>query len=212
MGKKLAKIADDNFKTYTKMVKYIRNLKMLDVHKRDITQKLYNMYTNLSSKEVSLEKYVVNPKSFCDKICESYVQSTPLFMVYLETVKKFTLVIAVICLLCDLFLKKTLVNKYFVYILIGTFIISIALTYLKIYRSKKYGLDEESLIYKIVYNITGAIMIIPIFLVKDYIRINENISILNIGIMCIILFFISNVIINISKNNINKKINYKSII
>ena len=51
MGKNLTKVEDNNFNTYTKMIKYIRNLKMLDVHKREVTQKLYNMYTNLSKKE-----------------------------------------------------------------------------------------------------------------------------------------------------------------
>ena len=44
MGENLAKVSEDNFNTYTKMIKYIRNLKMLDVHKREVTQKLYNMY------------------------------------------------------------------------------------------------------------------------------------------------------------------------
>ena len=60
------------------MIKYIRNLKMLDVHKREVTQKLYNMYVNLSTKEASLESYVVNPKSFCDSVCKEYVTNTPI--------------------------------------------------------------------------------------------------------------------------------------
>lgn len=212
LEKDLVKLADENFKTYTNMAKYIRNLKMLDIHKREITQKLYNMYTNLTSKNINVEKYIVNPKSFCDTLCKEHIDKTPVSMVYLETVKKFTIVIAVICLVCDIFLKKPLVNKYFVYILIGTFGVSMILTYLKLYRVKKYGIDEESLRYKIVYNIVAIIMIIPIFLVKDSIRINENISILNIGIICIVLFFISTVFTNIYKNKINEKISCKSII
>lgn len=212
MGNELVKLSDENFKIYTKMAKYIRNLRMLDIHKREVTQKLYNMYTNLTSKNINLEKYIINPKTFCDTICEVYIDKTPVSMVYLETVKKFTLVIAVICLVCDIFLKKPLVNKYFVYILLGTFIVSIILTYLKLYRVKKYGIDEESLRYKVVYNIVAAIMIVPIFLVKDYIRINENISMLNIGIICMVLFFISSILTNIYKNKINEKISCKSII
>lgn len=212
MGKSITKLSDENFKTYTKMVKYIRNLKMLDIHKREITQKLYNMYTNLTSKEVNLEDYIVNPKIFCDTICEGYLDNTPIYMVYLETIKKFTLVISVICLFCDVVLKKSMVNKYFVYILIGTFVVSILLTYLKLYRTRKYGLDEESLGYKILYNIVGIIMVVPIFLVKDVIRLNENISILNIGIICIFAFFISTMITHIHKNRIKEKINCKSII
>lgn len=209
----LARVADENFKTYTKMVKYIRNLKMLDIHKREISKKLYNMYTNLTKKQTNMESYVVNPKEFCDKICGDYVKSTPVAMVYLEAIKKLTLVIAVLCLICDVFLKKPLVNEYFIHILIGIFGVSMILTYLKLYRVKKYGLDEESLGYKIVYNVVALIMIVPMFLVKDVIRENEIISILNIGIICIILFFICTVITYYFQNKINKqRKSYKSII
>lgn len=212
MGENLAKVSEDNFNTYTKMIKYIRNLKMLDVHKREVTQKLYNMYTNLSKKEASLEEYVVNPKSFCDTVCKEYVNNTPIYTVYLEAVKKFSLVIAAMCLAFDMIFKKSLVSSYFVYILVGTFIISMILTYLKLYRSEKYGLDEETLLYKVIYNTISVIMIVPIFLVKDIIRVNENISTLNIGIACILVYFIFNIITKIHKNKINKKINYKGII
>ena len=124
----------------------------------------------------------------------------------------FSLVIAVMCLAFDMIFKKSLVSSYFVYILVGTFIISLILTYLKLYRSEKYGLDEETLLYKVIYNTISAIMIVPIFLVKDIIRVNENISTLNIGIACILVYFIFNIIIKIHKNKINKKINYKGII
>ena len=116
------------------------------------------------------------------------------------------------CLAFDMIFKKSLVSSYFVYILVGTFIISMILTYLKLYRSEKYGLDEETLLYKVIYNTISAIMIVPIFLVKDIIRVNENISTLNIGIACILVYFIFNIITKIHKNKINKKINYKGII
>ena len=195
MGENLAKVSEDNFNTYTKMIKYIRNLKMLDIHKREVTQKLYNMYTNLSTKEASLEEYVVNPKTFCDTVCKEYVNNTPIYTVYLEAVKKFSLVIAVMCLAFDMIFKKSLVSSY-----------------LKLYRSEKYGLDEETLLYKVIYNTISVIMIVPIFLVKDIIRVNENISTLNIGIACILVYFIFNIITKIHKNKINKKINYKGII
>ena len=63
MGENLAKVSEDNFNTYTKMIKYIRNLKMLDIHKREVTQKLYNMYTNLSTKEANLDSEHLKRKS-----------------------------------------------------------------------------------------------------------------------------------------------------
>ncbi|MBC8632387.1 hypothetical protein H8697_11865 [[Eubacterium] tenue] len=54
MGDSRINYTEEKFKVYTSMVKYIRNLKMLDIHKREISQKLYNMYVNLSSKNINL--------------------------------------------------------------------------------------------------------------------------------------------------------------
>jgi uncharacterized membrane protein len=210
MGDNKINYTEENFKVYSNMVKYIRNLKMLEVHKREISQKLYNMYVNLSTKNVNLEKYVVSPKEFCDKLCNNYMKNTSLYIVYLETVKKFSIVVAVLSLVCDLLLDKPLVNSYFIYILSGAFVVSLMLTYLKMYRAKKYGLEEESLKYKIVYNITALILLVPMFLMKDNIKLNGNISIINIGIISILIFFITSFIIKINKNNIDKKISCKS--
>ncbi|MEG2786502.1 MAG: hypothetical protein RR942_01685 [Romboutsia sp.] len=212
MGDSNINYTEKNFQIYTDMVKYIRNLRMLEVHKRRISQKLYNMYVNLSSKEIDLENYVVNPKEFCDKLCEEYVNNTSIHIVYLETIKKFCIVVAVLALGCDIFLDKPLVSKYFVYILVGAFIISLLLTYLKMYRSKKYGLNEESLKYKIIYNIIALILIVPMFILKGDIKSNGNISIIFIGIVAISIFFIISLIIKLNKNNIDKKISCKSIV
>lgn len=204
------KFADENFSVYTKMVKYIRNLNMLEIHKRQISQKLYNLYINLSNKNTNLENYVVNPKEFCDTICKDYIKNTPVYIVYLETIKKFSIVIAIMSLICDLFLRKTLVSKYFIYILIGTFFISILLTYLKSYRSQKYGLEEEPLKYKILYNVISLILIFPVFIWRNKILINGKISITLIGLFFIVMFFISSYVIKRNKLVIDKKISYKS--
>lgn len=212
MGDSKVNYTEKNFQMYTDMVKYIRNLRMLEIHKRKISQKLYNMYINLSSKGIDLESYVVNPKEFCDKLCEDYVKNTSMHIVYLETVKKFSIVVAILALGCDIFLDEPLVSKYFVYILLGAFVVSLLLTYLKMYRSKKYGLNEEPLKYKIIYNITALILIVPMFILKGDIKSNGNISIIFIGIIAISIFFIISLIIKLNKNNIDKKISCKSII
>ncbi|GAA0699048.1 hypothetical protein GCM10008904_04080 [Paraclostridium ghonii] len=211
MGDSKKNFTDENFSIYTNMVKYIRNLNMLEVHKREISQKLYNLHINLSNKNTNLEKYVVNPREFCDTICKDYIKNTPVYIVYLETVKKFSIVIAIMSLICDLFLKKTLVSKYFIYILIGTFFISMVLTYLKAYRSQKYGLEAEPLKYKILYNVSSLILIVPVFIWRNKILINGKISITLIGLFFVIMFFISSYIIKRSKLYIDKKISYKSI-
>lgn len=211
MGDSKKNFTDENFSIYTNMIKYIRNLNMLEVHKREISQKLYNLHINLSNKNTNLEKYVVNPREFCDAICKDYIKNTPVYIVYLETVKKFSIVIAIMSLICDLFLRKTLVSKYFIYILIGTFFISMVLTYLKAYRSQKYGLEDEPLKYKILYNVSSLILIVPVFIWRNKILINGKISITLIGLFFIIMFFISSYIIKRSKLDIDKKISYKSI-
>ncbi|MBS6506790.1 MAG: hypothetical protein KH369_01250 [Paraclostridium bifermentans] len=212
MGDKEKSFKDENFIIYTGMVKYIRNLNMLEIHKRDISQKVYNLYINLSNKNTSLEKYIVNPREFCDTICKDYIINTPVYAVYLETIKKLSLVIAIMALFCDLILDKPLVSKYFVYILIGAFFISIVLTYLKLYRSEKYGLEEEPLKYKVLYNISALILIIPIFIWKNKILENGKISMIFIGLIFIGMFFISSYIVKKNKKNIDKKISYKSTI
>lgn len=212
MGDSRINYTEENFKVYTSMVKYIRNLKMLDIHKREISQKLYNMYVNLSSKNINLEKYIVNPKEFCDKLCENYIKNTSLYIVYLETVKKFSIVVAILGLVCDLILYKPLVTKYFVYILLGALVVSLILTYLKLYRASKYGLNEESLKYKILYNTIALILIVPMFFIKENIKLNGNISLILIEIVSISIFFIISFIVKINKNNIDKKISCKSII
>lgn len=212
MGDKEKSFTDENFIIYTGMVKYIRNLKMLEIHKRDISQKVYNLYINLSNKNTSLEKYIVNPREFCDTICKDYIINTPIYAVYLETIKKLSLVIAIMALFCDLILDKPLVSKYFAYILIGAFFISILLTYLKLYRSEKYGLEEEPLKYKVLYNISALILIIPIFIWKNKILENGKISMIFIGLIFIVMFFISSYIVKKNKKNIDKKISYKSTI
>lgn len=211
MGDSKKNFTDENFIIYTKMVKYIRNLNMLEFHKREISQKLYNLHINLSNKNTNLEKYVVNPREFCDTICKDYIKNTPVYIVYLETVKKFSIVIAIMSLICDLFLRKTLVSKYFIYILIGTFFISMVLTYLKAYRSQKYGLEDEPLKYKILYNVSSLILIVPVFIWRNKILINGKISITLIGLFFVIMFFISSYIIKQNKLDIDKKISYKSI-
>ena len=48
------------------------------INSSDELKKLYNMYTNLSTKEASLEESVVNPKTFCDTVCKEYVNNTPI--------------------------------------------------------------------------------------------------------------------------------------
>lgn len=212
MGDSKKNFTDENFSTYTNMVKYVRNLKMLEVHKRKISQKIYNLYINLSTKNTNLEKYVVNPREFCDTICKDYIKNTPIYTVYLETVKKFSLVIAIMALVCDLLLDKPLVSKYFIFILIGAFFISMVLTYLKLYRSEKYGLEEESLKYKILYNISALILIVPVFMWRNKILLNGEISMILIGLVFIVIFFISSYIIRRSKLDIDKKISYKSIV
>lgn len=212
MGDSRINYTEENFKVYTSMVKYIRNLKMLDIHKREISQKLYNMYVNLSSKNINLEKYIVNPKEFCDKLCENYIKNTSLYIVYLETVKKFSIVVTILALVCDLILYKPLVTKYFVYILLGALVVSLILTYLKLYRASKYGLNEESLKYKILYNTIALILIVPMFFIKENIKLNGNISLILIEIVSISIFFIISFVVKINKNNIDKKISCKSII
>ena len=212
MGDSKINYTEENFKVYTSMVKYIRNLKMLDIHKRQISQKLYNMYVNLSSQNINLQKYIVNPKEFCDKLCENYIKNTSLYIVYLETVKKFSIVVAILALACDFILYKPLVTKYFVYLLLGALLISLILTYLKLYRSSKYGLNNESLKYKILYNTIALILIIPMFFIKENIKLNGSISLLFIGIISITIFFITTFIIKINRNNIDKKISCKNII
>ncbi|MFR3560118.1 MAG: hypothetical protein ACLTUN_16340, partial [Paraclostridium sordellii] len=196
---------------YTDMIKYIRNLNMLEIHKRQINQKLYNMYINLSSKGIDLENYVVNPKEFCDKLCSNYVKNTSVYVVYLETIKKFSLVVSILALGCGWILERPLVSKYFVYILFGAFLISLFLTYLKMYRAKKYGISEEPIKYKISYNLTALILVVPIFLLKDYIKVNASISIIFIGIVSIIIFFISSYIVKLNKKTLDKKISCKSV-
>ncbi len=200
-----------NFDVYTNMVKYVRNLKMLEVNKREINQKLYNMYVNLSSKNVDLKEYVVNPKTFCDNLCSDYVKNTSMYLIYLETLKKFSIVVAILALFCDLFLDRPLVSKYFVYILVSAFVVSIILTYFKLYRSNKYGLGKEPLSYKILYNLVSLILLIPLFILRNDIKRDGDISIIFIGIISIFIFFISALIIKLNKNNINKKISCKSI-
>ena len=185
---------------------------MLDIHKREISQKLYNMYVNLSAKNINLEKHIVNPKEFCDKLCENYIKNTSLYIVYLETVKKFSIVVAILALVCDLILYKPLVAKYFVYILLGALVVSLILTYLKLYRASKYGLNEESLKYKILYNTIALILIVPMFFLKENIKLNGNISLILIGIVSISIFFIISFVVKINKNSIDKKISCKSII
>jgi hypothetical protein len=212
MGDSKKNFTDENFSTYTNMVRHVRNLKMLEVHKREINQKVYNLYINLSTKNTNLEKYVVNPREFCDTICKDYIKNTPIYTVYLETVKKFSLVIAIMALVCDLLLDKPLVSKYFIFILIGAFFISMVLTYLKLYRSEKYGLEEESLKYKILYNISALILIVPVFMWRNKILLNGKISMILIGLVFIVMFFISSYIIRRSKLDIDKKISYKSIV
>lgn len=209
MGDKI-NYTEKNFDVYTKMVKYVRNLKMLEVNKREINQKLYNMYVNLSSKNIDLKDYVVNPKTFCDKLCSDYVKNTSMYLLYLETLKKFSIVVAILALGCDMFLDKPLVSKYFIYILIAAFVVSIILTYLKLYRANKYGVGEEPLSYKIIYNLVALVLIIPLFILRNEIKANGDISIILIGIISIGIFFISSLIIKLNKNNIDKKISCKS--
>ncbi|AUN13446.1 hypothetical protein [Paraclostridium sordellii] len=211
MGDNKLDYTEKNFNVYTDMIKYIRNLNMLEIHKRQINQKLYNMYVNLSSKGIDLENYVVNPKEFCDKLCSNYVKNTSLYVVYLETIKKFSLVVAILALGCDLILERPIVSKYFVYILLGAFLISLLLTYLKMYRAKKYGIGEEPIKYKILYNLTAVILVVPIFLLKNYIKVNASISIIFIGIVSIIIFFISSYIVKVNKKILDKKISCKSV-
>ncbi len=209
MGDKI-NYTEKNFDVYTKMIKYVRNLKMLEVNKREINQKLYNMYVNLSSKNIDLKDYVVNPKIFCDKLCSDYVKNTSMYLLYLETLKKFSIVVAILALGCDMLLDKPLVSKYFIYILIAAFIVSIILTYLKLYRANKYGVEEEPLSYKIIYNLVALILVIPLFILRNEIKANGDISIILIGIISICTFFISSLIIKLNKNNIDKKISCKS--
>ncbi|WP_373598511.1 hypothetical protein [Paraclostridium bifermentans] len=209
MGDKI-NYTEKNFDVYTKMIKYVRNLKMLEVNKREINQKLYNMYVNLSSKNIDLKDYVVNPKTFCDKLCSDYVKNTSMYLLYLETLKKFSIVVAILALGCDMLLDKPLVSKYFIYILIAAFVVSIILTYLKLYRANKYGVEEEPLSYKIIYNLVALILVIPLFILRNEIKANGDISIILIGIISICTFFISSLIIKLNKNNIDKKISCKS--
>ncbi|MDU6248041.1 MAG: hypothetical protein E6612_03870, partial [Paeniclostridium sordellii] len=111
----------------------------------------------------------------------------------------------------DLILERPIVSKYFVYILFGAFLISLLLTYLKMYRAKKYGIGEEPIKYKILYNLTALILVVPIFLLKNYIKVNASISIIFIGIVSIIIFFISSYIVKVNKKTLDKKISCKSV-
>ena len=61
MGENLAKVSEDNFNTYTKMIKYIRNLKMLDIHKREVTQKLYNTKNKITEINFFIHFLFKNP-------------------------------------------------------------------------------------------------------------------------------------------------------
>ncbi|MGL5643061.1 MAG: hypothetical protein ACRDDM_12370, partial [Paraclostridium sp.] len=72
--------------------------------------------------------------------------------------------------------------------------------------------NEEPLKYKIIYNITALILIVPMFMLKGDIKSNGNISIIFIGIVAISIFFIISLVIKLNKNNIDKKIICKSII
>ncbi|MBC8632162.1 hypothetical protein H8697_10700 [[Eubacterium] tenue] len=90
--------------------------------------------------------------------------------------------------------------------------VSLILTYLKLYRASKYGLNEESLKYKILYNTIALILIVPMFFIKENIKLNGNISLILIGIVSISIFFIISFVVKINKNSIDKKISCKSII
>jgi hypothetical protein len=190
---------------YITMERYIRCSNILDFYKEECIKKVSEIVFKINKQHKYVENVIGDPKAYCDEVINPYKEKTSKFSIFIEYLKKFSLILSIFTLIISLLDPLSKVNLYGITIITLTILCSISIDYINRIEAemmlfltlKSQKIEFKNIKYKLLTTTMVILLFISVFFTKDsLVNIKTIISVWSICLLSIGSYIYSKVYTN----------------
>lgn len=194
-----------NQEMYIVMERYIRCSNILDFYKEECIKKVSEIVFKINKQHKYVENVIGDPKAYCDEVINPYKEKTSKFSIFIEYLKKFSLILSIFTLIISLLDPLSKVNLYGITIITLTILCSISIDYVNRIEAemmlfltlKSQKIEFKNIKYKILTTTMVILLFMSVFFTKDsLVNIKTIIPVWSICLLSIGSYIYSKVYIN----------------